>query len=465
MKKYLAFAIFLFALNLHSQLGSLEINLYADGFDRPLYVTNDAIFNNNEFRLYVVEQGGKIKVLSNGMTIPTPFLNISGQVSNGNEQGLLGLAFHPDYENNGYFYINYTKPNGDTQISRFSVDPTNPNRADPNSELPIIGYAQPFANHNGGHLAFGPDGYLYISSGDGGGSGDPNDNAQNINVLLGKLLRIDVDNPSGGNNYGIPADNPFVGIPNAREEIWAYGLRNPWRFSFDFQDNNLWIGDVGQSAIEEINKAGVAEAGLNYGWRCYEGSQPYNTQNCPPQSEFTFPFAEYPHDNGNCSITGGYVYRGNSYGLVFRGSYFYADYCSGEITVIDKYGELLDEAYYPGKRWVSFGEDMGKELYVIDIAGGGIYSLYSILATEGNSLESSLSMFPNPSSGQVIFRSKDDLLTNIDIFDIRGRLVYSAEKIFSDQKTISVSNLKAGIYLVGITSKKGNSPVKKLIVQ
>ncbi len=236
-----------------------------------------------------MEQGGKIKILSNGVINPVPFLDISGQISSGSERGLLGLAFHPDYADNGYFYVNYTKQNGDTQVSRFTRDPANPDIADPTSELPIIGYSQPFANHNGGCLAFGPDGYLYIGSGDGGSGGDPGNRAQNINLLLGKLLRIDVDNPSGGNNYGIPADNPFVGNPNAKGEIWAYGLRNPWRFSFDFTDNNLWIGDVGQGNIEEVDRTATTEAGFNYGWRCYEGSQPYNTENCPPQSELTFP--------------------------------------------------------------------------------------------------------------------------------------------------------------------------------
>ncbi len=461
MKEYLLFATLLFSFNLYSQI---DITLYADGFDKPLFVTNDNVSNNSEYRLYVVEQGGVIKVLSNGTTLPNPFLDISGEVSNGNEQGLLGLVFHPDYENNGFLYVNYTKPNGNTQVSRFSVDPTNPYLADPTSELPIIGYSQPQANHNGGHLAFGPDGYLYISSGDGGGGGDPDNNAQNINLLLGKLLRIDIDNPSGGNNYGIPADNPFVGNPDAREEIWAYGLRNPWRFSFDLQDNNLWIGDVGQANLEEINKAIVTEAGLNYGWRCYEGSQPYNTQNCPPQSELTFPIAEYNHNNGNCSITGGYVYRGLAHSHVIGGHYFYADYCSGKIAQIDKNGQLMGENYFPGKNWVSFGEDRDKELYLVDMAGGGIYSLYSILSIQDNSFENSLLMFPNPSSEKIIFRLKDDVFNNINIFDIRAELIYCIENISSDEQTILISNFATGIYFVKITSEKGNSIVKKLIV-
>src|SRR5690606_20907388 len=196
----------------------------------------------NDHRLFAVEQGGKIKIIQpDGTVNSTPFLDISTQVSTGNEQGLLGLAFHPDYANNGYFYVNYTDNNGDTQISRFSVNPANADVANSNSEFSILEFAQPFSNHNGGNLVFGPDNYLYISSGDGGGSGDPTNQAQNINSLLGKLLRIDVDSPSGGNNYGIPPDNPFIGDPNARQEIFAYGLRNPWRFSIDLTENNIWI--------------------------------------------------------------------------------------------------------------------------------------------------------------------------------------------------------------------------------
>src|SRR5690606_5710321 len=266
---------------------NVDIEFFKGDFDDPL-----SLQHANDERLFVVEQGGLIKTIQGDGTVnATPFLNISGQISNGSEQGLLGLAFHPDYTNNGYFYINYTKPNGDTQVSRFSVDSGNPDLADQNSELPIIGYSQPFPNHNGGNLAFGPDGFLYISSGDGGSGGDPGDRAQSIIELLGKLLRIDVDIPSGGNNYGIPSDNPFAGNPDPgiKKEIWAYGLRNPWRFSFDLTENNLWIADVGQGNWEEINRASISEAGLNYGWRCYEGNQPYNTEDCPPQSELTFP--------------------------------------------------------------------------------------------------------------------------------------------------------------------------------
>lgn len=458
MKKLLPTFLLLFASSfIFAQ--DVDIELFKSGFSSPLHLQHA-----NDERLFVVEQGGKIKIIQGDGTInPVPYIDISGLISSGNERGLLGLAFHPDYANNGYFYVNYTKPNGDTQISRFSVDSGNPDLANINSELPIIGYAQPFSNHNGGNLAFGPDGYLYIASGDGGSGGDPGNRAQNINLLLGKLLRIDVNNPSGGNNYGIPADNPFIGDPNAQEEIWAYGLRNPWRFSFDLTENNLWIADVGQGNWEEINRANVSESGLNYGWRCYEGNHPFNTQDCPPQSELTFPIAEYSHANG-CSISGGYVYRGSVYTDI-AGYYFFADYCSGLIGTVDSSGNLIDHGDFSGN-WVSFGEDINKELYIIDI-GGSIYKIKGgeIAGTEDFSLENSLIMLPNPASDEVSFSLKTGTIETIQLYDIRGRIVFSEKNISSNTKTVSVSTLNSGIYFAKITSGKGQSTLKKLMVQ
>jgi len=458
MKKLLATVFLLFtSIILFAQ--EVDIELFKSGFSDPL-----SLQHVNDDRLFVVEQGGKIKIIQGDGTVnPVPYIDISGLISTGNERGLLGLAFHPDYENNGYFYVNYTNTDGDTQVSRFSVDSGNPDLANINSELPIIGYDQPFSNHNGGNLAFGPDGYLYISSGDGGSGGDPGNRAQNINLLLGKLLRIDVNNPSGGNNYGIPANNPFIGNPNAQEEIWAYGLRNPWRFSFDFTDNTLWIADVGQGNWEEINRVNISESGLNYGWRCYEGNQPFNTQDCPPQSELTFPIAEYSHSNG-CSISGGYVYRGSVYTDI-AGFYFFADYCSGLIGTVDGSGNLIDHGDFSGN-WVSFGEDANKELYIIDI-GGSIYKIKGgeLAGTEDFSFENSLSMIPNPASDNVSFSLKTGAIETLQLYDIRGRMIFCEKNISSNTKTVSVSNLNSGIYFAKITSEKGQSVVKKLIVQ
>ncbi len=460
MKKSFFTLIFLFMAGIVFAQ-EISIELFKSGFTSPLNLQHA-----QDNRLFVVEQGGKIKIIQpNGTVNSAPFLDLTGQVSNGNEQGLLGLAFHPNYANNGYFYVNYTDTNGDTHVSRFSVDPSNADLADSNSEFSILNFSQPFSNHNGGNLVFGPDGYLYISSGDGGSGGDPNNNAQNINSFLGKLLRIDVDNPSGGNNYGIPGDNPFIGNPSAKQEIYAYGLRNPWRFSIDLVENNLWIADVGQGSIEEINRAPLDSAGLNYGWRCYEGTQPYNNQNCPPQSELEFPIAEYSHANGNCSITGGNVYRGSVYSDI-AGLYFFADYCSGMIGTVDGSGNMINHGNFSGN-WVSFGEDINKELYIVDISGGNIYKINGseIVGTQDLALEDNLSVLPNPVSDTLNFSIKNDTFRSIQFFDLRGSLVKSVENIGSQKKSIFIKPLKAGVYFVKMTTSKGLISIKKIIIQ
>ncbi|MCA9934435.1 MAG: PQQ-dependent sugar dehydrogenase [Anaerolineales bacterium] len=329
------------------------------------------ITHANDNRLFIVQQSGIIRVIPLGSSSANPFLNIEERVQFGGEQGLLGLAFHPNYPDTPYFYVNYTNNSGDTHISRFSVT-ADPNVADPDSELILLTVDQPFANHNGGDLNFGPDGYLYIALGDGGSGGDPNDNGQNLNTFLGKLLRIDVD--GGGlppdcyrsGNYTIPADNPFVNDDTACNEIWAYGLRNPWRFSFDRDSGDLFIADVGQNTWEEIDVQPVASpGGVNYGWRCYEGNHPYNLTGCGPESNYTFPVYEYQHVNGRCSITGGFLYRGIQFPDL-QGSYLYADYCSGEIWGLTQAGEtwsstLLEQI---GFGITTFGEDACGGIYV-----------------------------------------------------------------------------------------------------
>jgi glucose/arabinose dehydrogenase len=459
MKNTLLFiCIFLYSILGFAQDVSIEI--FKQGFDSPL-----SLQHVNDGRLFVVEKGGKIKIIqADGTVNQIPFLDISSLVSNAGEQGLLGLAFHPDYGNNGYFFVNYTNADGDTQISRFSVSNGNPDVADSASEVSILSFDQPASNHNGGNLAFGPEGFLYIASGDGGGSGDPNNRAQDLGFLLGKILRIDIDTPSGGNSYSIPADNPFLGNPNARGEIWAYGLRNPWRFSFDFTDNTLWIADVGQGNREEINRANVTEGGLNYGWRCYEGTQPFNTQNCPAPGELTFPLAEYSHNNGNCSITGGYVYRGTKYADL-PGLYFFADFCSGLIGTVDGSGSITEYGNFSGS-WVSFGEDAQKELYIIDL-GGSIYKIEGgeLTNTEDFQKEETLEIFPNPSTEKVTFQLKNSTIKSIQIMDVWGRTVFFEDAVFKNKKSLSVFNLNVGVYFCKVTSDKGPQIVKKLIVK
>ena len=297
-----------------------DIDLVAFG---PTFSEPCVIKHANDDRLFIVEKSGRIIILNSNETVNAmPFLDITGLVLNGGERGLLGLAFHPDYVTNGYFYVNYTNLSGNTVVSRFSRSTTDPNLANPSSESILLTVTQPFSNHNGGDIAFGPDGYLYIALGDGGSGGDPGNRAQNLNVLLGKLLRIDVDS---GSPYGIPSDNPYLndGNNNTLPEIWAYGLRNPWRFSIDFTDGDLWIADVGQNQYEEINRVPVSVGGINYGWRCYEANYTYNNTGCPAPNTMVFPVSEYSHSSDRCSITGGYKYNGTMYPN-FQGLYFFS---------------------------------------------------------------------------------------------------------------------------------------------
>lgn len=458
MKKITPYLFLLFLVtSLHAQ--TVDFISFANGFNSPVDLQNAG-----DERLFVVEQGGRIKILNpDGTTNPTLFLNISTLVSSGSEQGLLGLAFHPDYANNGYFYLNYTKTNGDTRIARYSVDPVDPNIALPGSELTIIEYTQPFSNHNGGGIAFGPDGYLYIATGDGGSGGDPGNRAQNTTLLLGKLLRIDVDNTNPPFNYSIPADNPFFGSSSNAQEIWAYGLRNPWRFSFDSLNGDLWIGDVGQGDVEEIDRAGSAEAGLNYGWRCYEGSEPFNTTGCPDPSELTFPIAEYSSSSGsgNCSITGGYVYRGQNFPTE-NGYYFAADVCSGRIFTVDSGGNMIDHGTFGGS-WVAFGVDQNEELYVVDI-GGTIYQFTGSIIGVDDFEKLQFSMVPNPASAYVNLSFKTETIASVTITDIKGSILSSEENLNTSEKSISISALSKGMYLVRAISESGFTSIKKLII-
>jgi glucose/arabinose dehydrogenase len=338
--------------------------LVAEGFDRPLLLTNAGDGSN---RMFVVEQDGAIQIVENGAQLDEPFLNIDSAVgSTGNEQGLLGLAFHPDYESNGYFYVNYTDTAGNTVISRFSASG---NTADPASEMIMLEITQPYENHNGGHMAFGPDGLLYIGTGDGGSGGDPLNNGQSLETLLGKILRIDVN---AAEPYAIPVDNPY-GRGGGLGEIWAYGLRNPWRFSFDRATGDIYIADVGQGEWEEISYLpGGSAGGANFGWNFMEGTHPYEGD---APADLIPPVAEYDHSNG-CSVTGGYVYRGEML-PEWQGVYVYGDFCSGQMWGLVQHSDGTWESqsiYETSFLITSFGEDEAGELYVLD-RSGGLYRL------------------------------------------------------------------------------------------
>jgi len=328
------------------------------GLTRPVDLKADG-----SGRLFVIEKHGRIRILQNGQLSPDPFLDITDRVNDkNNEMGLLGLAFHPDYSQNGYFYVNYTGMGGDTFISRFHA---NGNSADAGSELNLLHIKQPSPNHNGGALAFGPDGYLYAGLGDGGSAGEPNSNGQNINALLGKILRIDVDSKEP---YVVPADNPFG------NEILYYGFRNPWRLSFDKANGDLYIGDVGQGDWEEIDFVPVGSPpGMNFGWNYYEGNHEYK----PPStgdSELWFPVAEYSHAEGGCSVTGGYVYRGSM--PEWNGIYLYGDYCTGNIWgLIHSGDQWQSQLLFDTKMLItSFGQDENGEVYMLS-DDGNVYKL------------------------------------------------------------------------------------------
>ena len=357
---------------------TIQLQLVASGLARPVDVTAPA---GDRGRIFVVEKTGYLRIVTivGGVytLLATPFLDIDALVgSSGNEQGLLGLAFHPDYASNGYFFVNYTNNAGDTVVARYSVSAGNPNQANPASGQVVLSVVQPYSNHNGGQLQFGPDGYLYIGLGDGGSGGDPGDRSQNPGVMLGKMLRIDVDSLP----YTIPASNPFVGPGNPLDEIWALGLRNPWRYSFDRLTGDLWIGDVGQGDWEEINRELAGDpGGRNWGWRCKEGTHVYNTSgNCPGDlSVLDDPVYEYSHSDG-CSLTGGAIYRGSPNSSYF-GRYLFADYCVGN---------QLRMLNYDGNAWVrsnhtlappsglnmsrptSFGQDAIGNVYMVDDNNG-----------------------------------------------------------------------------------------------
>lgn len=348
-----------------------QLALVVDGLERPLGVTTAGDGSN---RMFVIEQGGTIRVIVAGSLVSEPFLDISANVSTGGERGLLGLAFSPDYASSGIFYAMYTDSSGDSVLSRFTVS-SEPNLADPASEQVVLRQPQPFSNHNGGHVTFGPDGYLYVGLGDGGGSGDPNGNGQDLGTWYGTILRIDV---AGTDTYQVPDDNPFVGQADARPEIWAYGLRNPWRFSFDRETGDLWIGDVGENSFEEIDlQPAGADGGINYGWSIMEGPECFQAATCD-RSGLELPVISYGHDRGwGRSVTGGFVYRGDDLPQM-TGTYLFGDFISGRVFQAVRADDGSWEAtglFETDMGIASFGEDEDGELYVVDIIGGALHRI------------------------------------------------------------------------------------------
>ena len=342
------------------------------GFTQPVVITNAA---DGSGRLFVVEQPGRIRIVKNGSLLPTPFLDISTRLSAGGERGLLGLAFPPNYTSKGYFYVDYTNTAGDTVIARYQRSQSNADTADPASEQQLITIAQPFANHNGGQLAFGPDGFLYVGMGDGGSGGDPGNRAQNPGELLGKVLRLNVES-GRPYTYTVPASNPFVSRAGFRPEIWALGLRNPWRFGFDRLTGDLFIGDVGQDSFEEIDFQSAGDpGGENYGWRIMEGFHCFNPNPCD-MTGLTLPVVEYSHGSGDCSVTGGYVYRGSAFPRM-QGLYFYGDFCTGRIWALTRQGTTFQSSLLIDTpiSISSFGEDEAGNLYVASYGEGKVYSL------------------------------------------------------------------------------------------
>ncbi|WP_265131122.1 PQQ-dependent sugar dehydrogenase [Chryseobacterium oranimense] len=438
---------------------SINLVEFASGLTSPVEITNA-----NDTRLFVVQQNGIIKIVQpTGTVNGADFLNISSKVLYGGERGLLGLAFHPQYSANGYFFVYYNNAsNGNITVARYSVNATNPDIADPASEKIILNIPKPFDNHNGGSIHFAPDGYLWIVTGDGGSGGDPNNNAQNINSLLGKMLRIDV-NATGP--YNIPPGNPFAGnLVTGADEIWSYGLRNAWKFSFDTTTGNVMIADVGQGAIEEINKMPITQAGINYGWRCYEGNNTYNTAGCGNMASMTFPAAVYDHSGGKCSITGGYVYRGSQYPAL-QGKYFFADYCSTQIGFMNPDNSIVWGPASSGNNFSTFGENSQKELFVAAVNSGKIFKITTgSLATDEISNLPSVSIHPNPASEKVFIEELPDMNNTIDLISTEGKIVLEKVKIENDG-SVDITGIPPGAYYLIIKSGDVKSYSQKLIIK
>ncbi len=455
-KQLLFLSIFLITLFSFSQ--DVNIEVFATGFSSPVHIANAG-----DDRLFIVEQAGRIKVVNaNGTTNATNFLNITSLISSGGERGLLSMAFDPDYTTNGFFYVNYTNNSGDTVIARYTVS-ADPEVADVNSGQILLTIDQPFSNHNGGCIAFGQDGYLYIGMGDGGSGGDPQNHAQNGNSLLGKILRIEV---GADNTYSIPVDNPFVGDSTVLDEVWALGVRNPWKFSFDSLNGDLWMGDVGQNDFEEVNHTLNGVGGLNFGWRCYEGNATFNTGGCQAPSNYVFPVLDYP-TGGFASVIGGYVYRGSEFPDLV-GLYFFTDINFTEIRTIDPNNGYQVAVNEVGISFtVAFGEDVNNELYLAN-SNGSVYKIIDETASvNDNIITNDITINPNPARGSVMIKSESENyeITNIQVLNIIGSKVLNVAVNNTTNHRLNIENLKQGIYLLKIEINNNKPVIKKLVIK
>jgi glucose/arabinose dehydrogenase len=454
MKKILLILLALTSTFAFSQ--TIAIQSFATGFSGALEITHA-----NDSRLFVVQKGGLIRVLnSDGTVNATPFLNLTSLISTGGERGLLGLAFHPDYSTNGFFFVNYTNTAGSTIIAKYSVSASDANSANTTATI-LMTIAQPFSNHNGGSIKFGADGYLYIGTGDGGSGGDPGNRSQNINTNLGKMLRIDV-NSNVAPFYTSPASNPYVGV-DGNDEIWAIGLRNPWKFSFDKSNGDLWIADVGQNNIEEINKvSSPLSVGLNFGWRCYEGTVHYNVTGCASIGTMTMPFTQYNHSEG-CSITGGYVYNGTAFPN-FLNKYFFADYCENRIGYANTTnGVITYTPYFSGQsNFTSFGEDMNGELYITN--SNTIFKIVDTSLSRSDFAKDGFAIFPNPVKNSFnINNANATEIAVLELFDIAGKLLLSKNILNNNLQNVDVSALSKGVYMIRISATDGRTYVSKFV--
>jgi hypothetical protein len=445
------------------------------------FITEMLCSNDSTDRLFILTQRGIIYVFQNDSSVANAkiFLNLTDSVSQaGEETGLLGMAFHPDFQNNKYFYVDYTTEQSPlrSKISRFQVSPANPDSAIRNSEFVVLTQRQPYSHHNGGHLVFGPDSYLYISFGDGGSEGDPDNNGQNRSVLLGKILRINVDSSSGGNNYSIPLTNPFYGNTQGwRQEIFTYGMRNTWKFSFDLPTGRIWAADVGQDSWEEID---LLQSGKNYGWRIMEGFACYNPPEDCDTTGLTLPIWSYGRSEGH-SITGGYVYRGTAMPQLI-GKYIYADYVFGRIWALayDGISPTLSTLLYDSPDYISsFGVDIHNEIYICTYADPGrIYKLHlepiGIVTNIGSPVGYILNQnYPNPfnSSTLIGFSIPKESLVFIKIYNIQGRYM---ETILNEKESPgsyhviwNASSYPSGVYIYSLSSGETNLYKRMVLVK